>query len=205
MIEISGIKFKTKKSLMTYSRNLIKNNLGKTFSKTDEEFHFLKELLKRHPERKVENLEVIQCIENFGGHPAIYIRESNKDLESISWNKCVSGLVSTDKAKLRSAMRSAIVGQILDYKSSQKKSVCSICGCKTNPNYQHVDHLKFFEEIATDFENTYKKKYRLVNKKDHMGYQFENEQDKNLWEDFHRDKAILRITCSSCNLKRKPI
>jgi|DEB0MinimDraft_10_1074344.scaffolds.fasta_scaffold00044_3 hypothetical protein len=203
MIELGEVQFKYKKQAMEYVREFLQRHEGSIFDQQSSYFNFFNDLVKRHPEREINNLEQVEVIKNFGGYPAINIKEVGKDFVSISWNKCITGNKASYKLKLRMAMRRAIIDQIMDFKDSCNEYTCSICNEDLTEKVIHVDHEKYFEEIAKEFEETFGKEWELVNLRDHNGWQFKNDSDSSNWQKFHQEKATLRLTCSKCNLSRR--
>ena len=174
-----------------------------------EEFIFFKKLLDRHPEKFKKGVNKINDIE-FRKFPItkkiikysdiqVFIHLNDGKSDSISWSKCVKGEDNPVQQKLVWAMRSSIKDQIHEFKSTKKNIPCEFCGTF---NYLTVDHIIKFRDIAKDFIELYPN-YPTNFKKNNLAQEIFREEDHlymKTWQDYHLQRAKLRILCVDCNV-----
>jgi len=204
-----GITFKTKKELSQYV-NRIKNTINECDSiKTEypEEYFFLNELIKRHPEYEEKVYKMVDlkmCMNKLKTGFEIVIINNDNTTTSISLPTCISSKSSTIEQNIKRALRTVIQPQI-DYYKQTHLLECQLCGdCERNI---HIDHVIQFEELVDMFIKKYNikipttfdrltdgtNKTCLCDADKHIGI---------LFYKFHEEHAILRSLCVQCNLSR---
>ncbi len=205
-MDIGDKHFTTKKSLEEYTKNII-TNIGCCSSIKNNHIHhynFFVNLFTRHPKypEKIYNMCDISIVRNKVNpkYLELNIIKDDGSIDDISWRSCVSG---AEKDKFKCAMRFAINEQIRHFRSTSNNQ-CAICNTSEADEY-HVDHENHFEGLLceflqttqktkpTIFQNTYDNRKSFT--KDDIDYEDE-------WKSFHQNKALLRLLCRSCNLKR---
>jgi hypothetical protein len=219
MITVGDKTFTSQKKLHTYVKEWF-DKVGFCNSVKESNmqlYEFLVLLVKRYPDRVLPYID-FSIQPNHMNRCAYELRiiEPDGNTFPISWVKCVSGRPDSPKSLLRSAMRTCISPQIVAYRSTinecheswDKVSNTYICSICDKPTWKtHIDHVVHFEKIAQDFLDQW-------NGSVPCGFQSEpntnrtmfKESDSvfsNAFAEYHFDKAILRITCVSCNLSRE--
>lgn len=196
-----------KKAIKEYTSELIKG-LKKTKSvriQSPESYVYFKELFKGHPEypektARMTDLKIVKSPIGKGYMLKIVNIDGTED--DISWNKCIYGREM--KNVLMEAMRVAVMEQIKEFRETNTNTKCGICKRDTKYVETHVDHEIHFEKIAKTFlegEKEIPKEFE----QDELVLKCFKETDRDFaerWAKYHREKAVLRLTCASCNMKR---
>jgi len=198
----------TKKDKINHFKYLI-NNIGLCSSlilNNPNVYLEFMDLFKNHPEYpdKINDVVDISIIKN-KITPKFFELQLIKNVkgeiitESISYRCCINK--PNKDANLKSAMRTAIIPQILDFRNKVLLE-CEIC--KSNEDIQ-IDHIIQFQCLYNNF---------IKNRKDipHIFdtdlcnraiFNIKDKDFKNEWCEFHKDNAKLRCLCKKCNLTRK--
>jgi len=190
-------------------------NTGPTYSlkKTHRELYdFFFSLFQRHPEKDRKEVSLITDISirrfprakpkkylDFRDHQ-FFIIKNNGSEDSISWNSCVNKVGYPVQKRMSWAMREAIKDQIAEFKNANKNKACELCGTYSDIT---ADHIIKFKKLKEDF---------LLDNPDHpnefskdkFGSEVFRDEDiefVNLWKEYHKKNAILRILCKNCNEK----
>ena len=176
-----------------------------------QEFLFFRKLLNRHPEKNKKGVYRLIDIE-FRKFPItkkiikysdiqIFIHFKDGKSDSISWSKCIKGEDNPIQQKLVWAMRSSIKEQVQEFKATQVNVPCLFCN--TN-DYLTVDHIIKFRDIAKDFIDLYPN-HPMQFQKNNLAQEVfrddkEDQEYMKKWQDYHRQRAQLRILCIDCNV-----
>jgi hypothetical protein len=187
-----------------------------------EEYSFLLALLKEHlrSAEKIGSGIACFCVEQMrdADAPNFYIRRTDGSIEDFSFYKCIAAIGRTaeqveraEQAKhLASAYRNAVWEFIQNFRDAHEP-VCAICGDLIGERID-VDHMGIsFQELTRLFEE-----WRVVAPptefadcgEDYGYHQYakrfraEDHAYEASWFAFHAEHATLRVTCTTCNLKR---
>jgi hypothetical protein len=202
------IHFKTQVSLKAHFREII-DRIGVCDSvkiKHPEEFSDFCEVFTRHPDYPDKFLGFIDIKLDYNPDPkcnnqlVVYIIKTDGDIDNVSVMKsCITG---KPKDKLKIAMRFAIQPQIDDFKYSQTRYICELCHEAEKIEIDHHSEKMPFAKIFIDFMEINKLPIP-VSFDDAMGHVKcfrETDNDfKNSWIEYHKENAILRMLCKSCN------
>jgi len=197
---VGGIKFKTKKELVEYTRNLIKEKGLYIFSKEDEHFKFFLELLHRRIFEYDGEIIKFEIEPNpITKEPNHMTFTTNTDFrEHFSWNKCCNQKEDTPLQKLIKACRVSIKSQILKM-SAMRMMGCN--ECRTLRNLQ-VDHFNDFKEIFNAFLLINPVIPQTFNSDLNTCEVIFKEEDKLFeknFQDFHEQNALLQLLCIDCH------
>jgi hypothetical protein len=204
-----GITFKTKKELSQYV-NRIKDTINECHSiKTEypDEYIFLNELIKRHPEYEEKVCKMVDlkmCMNKLKNGFEMVIINHDDTTTSISLPTCINSKASTIEQNVKRALRIVIQPQI-DYYKRTHVLECQLCGdCDT---IIHIDHVIQFEELFDKFMKEYNIKLPTTFDKitDGTNRTCLCDVDKHigvLFYEFHKKHAVLRPLCAQCNLTR---
>ena len=191
-----------------YFKNILNKGLTNSL-KTERinDYNDLIELIKLHPEYSEKSKNMIDiCIKNNKLNPKYYefnIIKDNGLYEDISYRECIHNNRQKKDSKIKEAMRTAIVPQILDYRYNNIM-ICNFCNSCQDI---HIDHIILFKDLYNEFINNENNIPDTFDTNNYNQYCFtENDKDfKNRWYNFHKNKALLRPLCKICNLKRHKI
>jgi len=205
---LGNIEFKTKKATEKYVQDLVLRNHYKDIKLLDDDFNFLNDLIKLHPEYKEKVGDGIEYF-HVKNHPLynwlflLHIKQKNKDeLVVFSWKECLKKKKTTNIKNFKKALRTTIEPQRIEFKNSCNDLKCEMCSSRKMPQ---VDHIIHFEKILEDFLKINKEKIPIsFNQNKNLQLEFKNQDNvlKNNWFAFHKEKATLRILCKTCNLER---
>jgi len=211
--KIGDLEFKTKKEVENYTRNIINELNTCIINKDHIYFIFFNNLIKNHPkyDEKIGNgidyfyIKTNQLFKNL----EMMIKRLDGSEVDFSWIQCCKFRQQTNEQYLTKAMREAISNDIITFKQSQIKLICSFCKLD-NENYKnyHVDHHNpSFENIKNNFLKSTKKKIQLTFeecKKSNLTIFNDNDKDfKEDWLNFHNKNCNLQILCKNCNLRKR--
>jgi hypothetical protein len=173
--------FKNQFDLKQFTKNILKRNVFQILS-SGEDFNFLMELFKRHPEYSekvgggVKHLKITPNLESFH----IDLFRLDNTITDISWNTAIRGRGRTEYGDKMRELRESIDDQIKDFRKSQ--GILSHCP-KCNEQLlkaPHVDHTPSFSSIVGMF---------------HLS-------DETDFPSFHKRIAKLQFLCAVCNFKK---
>jgi hypothetical protein len=201
---------KRKEYVIELFNKIMDNNNGKVFlDKSHTYYNEIIDFLKFHPKGdrklKLNDLRKV-CVDNSIGHWRVFLVYQN-NIDSISWNKCITSREEPYTQRLGIALRYAIQNQIDDFKMINNISTCELCG--TRDRVIHIDHIIPFSILRDVFNEGRDDIPIEFTKCDNMcGYTgFGFKDDDKLYEDdwiyFHKKYAMLRPLCDECNLQRK--
>lgn len=209
-VVITGLSFYTKKALEDHTRKLL-TQLGPCHSVKERDsvaFNFLKELAQRHPRaseklRDFQDFKIRQNPVNVKGLE-LHVVRSGMETEDISWHICISGKERGVQQDLNSAMRSAISDQITLFKQTSDCSTCTLCRTSIDRQTCHVDHVRTFKDLATEFLKgcPLEAPTSFVQEGTFLFFKQGGEFEE-AWKAYHQQHATLRILCPTCNLCRK--
>lgn len=188
-LTVGTLTFRNKKVCKEYTRNLLRtilsNNQVKPARIGGDDFRFLTELFKRHPEyeRKVgPGIKSIYVTLGLGGGPFVEFTRLDGQSDSISWNRCCEGIPQTERRKRADNYRREVVHDILAYRNSVP-TICVKCGSKTNLQVDHCGSTEF-RDIVAKFE---------VCSEDVKALGFRK---------FHKIYAQYQLLCESCHIMK---
>lgn len=214
-IVFRGHTYKTQTEFESYVRKLLYEKICSCNSiKNDKPqcYEEIIDLLKRHPayDEKIKNMSDIKLVPDKLNAKALKLMIINTDGSEgdISWRVAITGKRKSSKEKLRSALRSSIDDQILDFKKTSIP-MCEICNSVEN---LHVDHILQFEEIAQKFLNlieqtggmTIPSEFCDMTDGTHRQcFLAADKQFETFWQNYHNEHSTFRILCRTHNLSRK--
>jgi hypothetical protein len=198
--------FKTQVSLRKHFREII-DRIGVCDSlKTKHSSEFLDfcEVFKRHsdyPGKFIGFIDIkIDYNLEFKNQLVVYIKKENGTIDDVSvMNNCITG---KPKDNLKTAMRVSVQPQIDEYKNNNYIKVCELCGEHKRIEIDHHSDKSPFAKLYIDFMEINKLHIpaEFDDTKSHMkyfkktDYMFEEK-----WIKYHKETAILRMLCRSCN------
>ena len=198
--------FKTQPSLRKHFREII-DRIGICDSlklKYPLEFLDFCELFKRHSDYPGKFIGFVDIKINYNpvykNQLVVYIIKENGDIDDVSvMGNCITG---RSKDNLKIAMRVSIQPQIDDYRNNTYRKVCELCGEHDRIEIDHHSDKMPFAKLCVDFmdTNTLPIPISFDDTKSHMkcfkklDFNFEEK-----WIQFHKDFAILRMLCRTCN------
>jgi len=197
---------KTQSSLKNHFREII-DRIGVCDSiktKYPKEYIDFCEVFKRHseyPDKFIGLVDIkIDYNKVFTHELVVYIIKTNGEIDNVSVMKnCITG---KPKDNLKIAMRVSIEPQIYEYKKKNMIRTCELCGSQEKIEIDHHSEKMPFEKLYIDFMKLNKLQIpeTFNETKSHMksftplDYKFEE-----MWIQYHKDNAILRMLCGSCN------
>ena len=177
-----------------------------------DKYSILIKILERHPNwnSKSENMRNIKISRNVLNKKALEIHIIKDDEEiDISWRCAITGKDKSKKSELIEAMRVSVIEQTQNFRENSDIYCCELCGNKERLDVDHNDEKNSaFDELAFNFikensgikipdnfgelnDGTYR---RCFLEKDYVF--------KETWIKYHRNHAILRMLCHTCNINR---
>ena len=191
--------FKTQPSLRKHFREII-DRIGICDSlklKYPLEFLDFCELFKRHSDYPGKFIGFVDIKINYN---PVYKNQLVVYIINVSvMGNCITG---RSKDNLKIAMRVSIQPQIDDYRNNTYIKVCELCGEHDRIEIDHHSDKMPFAKLCVDFmdTNTLPIPISFDDTKSHMkcfkklDFNFEEK-----WIQFHKDFAILRMLCRTCN------
>jgi hypothetical protein len=178
--------FASKEALETHVRNLLKNNRG-FIPANHALFPFLVALLERHPKRdekigpgvKAFTIGVAPGSEGRGS--TLFVHRPGARIH-VSWKMCCQARGKTERAIEVFAYRRAIDSQVREYGMANQSNQCN--SCKGFFPQTHIDHIKPFSKLMSDFKEKYP------------------EGTKNAWKRYHAKHATYQRLCATCNVRK---
>lgn len=183
---------------------------------TPEHFELVASLIQRHPEAAQKIGVGIRYI-SVQKHPefrtkCMIIHREDGTSTDFSYITCIEARQKTMRARMLDAMRYAVKEQILRFKWAKfgaKTNVvtCELTGEPVGWDNCHIDHVKPFVELASEFLEAYEiepSKEMLAANADNQ--YFETIADRLIyvcWLQYHEDNAVLRVVSDKANLQRK--
>ena len=205
--------FKTQSSLKKYFREII-DRIGvceKIKTEHPEEFLDFCQVFRRHSEYPDKFFGLVDIKINynhvFKNQLVVYIIKNNGDVDDIDdvsvLNNCITG---KPKDNLKIAMRVSIQPQIDEYKNNNLIRQCELCDMNDRIEIDHHSEKMPFAKLYVDFMeiNKFPIPTLFNDTKSHMkcfkelDYKFQES-----WIQYHKEKAILRMLCRSCNGSQK--
>ena len=214
-ITLDGASFTSIKSAQDHVRNLMKE-IGVCASVKKRDVQYFERVLaiaRRHPNSsKLHGVCDFAIAYNKLSRSAlevIIIKEDGTTEDISLLNKCITCKLDTQKASLASAFRYSIDDQIKAFRKQATATQCELCNCvlSAHSSLVHVDHTVHFEQLVADFLSTYGQPLptTFVNSPDDThrhAFAPSDQQVSNAFYDYHKEHALLRLVCSSCNLSR---
>lgn len=205
---VLGRIFKTKGALVDAIRS-INNSAALNQPMRQEDQEFLLDVLRHHHDwhaksgAGVQHLEVRMNEGTFGSTRGLYIRRVDGSEVDISWVVALKpGGKSSHKESACAAARREILDQTLAARKEQEGGNCSLCGLPLLDK-THVDHMhpNTFDSIFSDFLLSEGIAYQDVDVADMGIYAvFADKELSKRWQEFHRDRAVLRLIHAHENL-----
>jgi len=205
--QIGEIGFKTKTEAVNYTRNILKNNLGRIITKNDKLFNYLLCMVEMHTDRDEKigaGIDSFIIKLNNYNNIALYINRIDNTKIDISWKYVCQFKPRNSNHNLISALRNSINYQICEYRSKNSdKLICELCQSKNNI---HIDHIIHFQKIREDFINstrlTIPEKFDDCPNTHQAVFKYKDLEFRKQWAKYHKENATLRPLCRDCNLSR---
>lgn len=153
---------------------LLRMGFSPTLQQSDKELLF--QIIQGHPDKeKIENVNDF-LIQFDNSHPVLYVMKTST-WETISWVACSTGRAPTAHGLRVAHLRKLVAPQIIEYRKSAEQK-CELCESTTQ---LEVDHVYMFKNMIKDYTG--------------------NSDEE--WIEFHKQKAILRMLCRTCNQQYK--
>jgi len=203
--------FKTQASLKNYFRGII-NKIGvceSVQSEYPQEYTDFCQVFARHSEYPDKFLGFVDVKINynpvFKNQLVVYIIKNNGDIDDVSvLNNCVTGKPKGNNLQI--AMRVSIQPQIDEYKNNNCIKVCELCGEHDRIEIDHHSEKMPFAKLYIDFMEINKLHIPTLfnDTKSHMKcFKEEDYSFREKWIQYHKDNAILRMLCRTCNGSQK--
>lgn len=193
--------FKTQIEVKKFVGNYLQNN--NIISENDK--IWIVDLLKHHEkwENKSKNMKEIIIMEMFGSK-CFGILQTDGSKIDISYLKCL--VKPNKKTDVMIVFRNEIMDQKTDYRNKyfiKNETKCSICN-NIIDDIVHIDHEILFCKLVKDFITKNNIDLELIEIKSFNNIKkFKDGTLSTKWKEYHKLNAILRITCSKCNLTRE--
>tara|TARA_R110001606_G_scaffold361578_2_gene514731 strand:+ start:6011 stop:6685 length:675 start_codon:yes stop_codon:yes gene_type:complete len=208
----------TAKSKVDYTRfvlQTIEENIGFQIpikEHSTKDFKFLLELVNLHPEKnyKVENkiIKDFKIDRNKLNKKAIelYIIFNDATETTISWRYCCEKRKTPNKQFFYSALRCSVESQIFDFKKKNRNCKCWNCNIDLYDYDFHADHYNRFIHLVSDFIDEFNIKIPNSYDKEPIAqrkiFKAKDYEISKQFYDYHEKYAILKPSCSNCNLRR---
>jgi hypothetical protein len=205
------MEFKSQIALKKYFREII-DKIGVCDSvrtKHSEYYADFCNVFKRHPEYPDKfigfNDIMIKYNQHFKKQLEVHIKEDNGDTDDVSVMKgCITGKPNNN---MNIAMRTSIIQQMYDFRNKHSEQECEICGATEKIEVDHHSDVMTFTKLCKNFMDQNKLEIPTTfdeDKKSNMKcFRREDSKFANSWNKYHKEHAILRILCKSCNGSRK--
>lgn len=219
--EIGENKFGSLKEAKEFIRSILyKYEFDKSLN--DEDTNNVLNLLERHPDSNVKKGVGVKSIivrkdRKFGTTRHFWLVRLDGTEIDFSIDKCFSSNPNSPIKLFKLCARRAVENQIINFvnayftknQDSSGRVICAITGEQVTKDNASVDHappytfdsivLKFIEDNNIDLSkvqftsaDTYK-----------IGKEFEDNNLKNSFANYHQQVALLRVTTRTANLKQK--
>lgn len=179
-----------------------------SYYEPSEEFTFLLDLLKQHPNKtSLPPIKAFHLMPNAFNPQYIHMEvETNETQFPVSWVKCIRQPKATDKyAPLKQAMRNAVAKDTIQFKQ-QANLQCCACNAKNLSRTDfHTDHKTMpFKHIADAFIALYVEptEFDRCERTGTKIFKPEDAEYERLWYEFHKERATYQILCNKCNIKK---
>lgn len=203
-VTFCGVEYKSKKALLEYVNSVLDKIPHGLIYPEDEEYKFLLELYKRHPNQEVKEYfpECFSVQPCFTGGQHITFKNLKNEFQPFSKHNCINQRVDSIYKQNIDTLRLSILPQILKYGRAKK---CCICGC--NESLQ-CDHVIPFNQILKQFvwsedfynkygSNNFSKGYSM---KEILSDALLSQEMLNLFTEYHNKEAQYRTLCFHCNI-----
>lgn len=213
---VGGLRFKTQKQLKEYVRWIL-HAAPSGEPLNDRSLAFMNELLSLHPQadQKIgSGVKAMVVRQNpvFRDTRGFWIIRTDGSETDFSFLECISA--SNHRAKVLSAARGAVVGQILAFREAWFANnadvsgyvVCPLTGDAVTVENCHVDHIppqtfvRLWEQFMEWQDTNFDKVALLPGQDNSFGDVFADQQFSADWSDFHANCARLRVTSVYGNL-----
>lgn len=207
---LGSVTFKTKKAATDHIREIIAN--GPVHEPLDDPDGVLTDLFERHPNYPAKVGPGIDYffVAPVPGSQCLHVMRTDGTSTDFSYKKCLAKNDRYHYNKFAAAARVAILPQIVEYRDAQfaqGPQVCAISGVPLVPGENvHVDHHEpQFVEILRAFIDEHE-----IDPKEHVEpgadgqvfATFTTPEMEELWAEYHRDRAVLRLLCVEENMRR---
>lgn len=203
--------FRTKKAIIQYFQTYHNSHEVGTIL-TGEHHAVMFDLIKMHPLydewASVTKFRICKDLYNM----MYYQSHSESGWQTFSYLKCIRNHSKAKNTRFNviNAGRRAIQRQIDEYRFENVVDdmfwKCAKCNeFFTSVDIDHNYEIITFQTLLDNFISEYNKHYddfNLINSCD--GHIF-NDEDKQLWNDYHRTNAVLRCLCRTCHQKKTSV
>lgn len=207
---LGSVTFPTKKVATEYICDIIAN--APIDEPLDDSDGVLTDLFERHPNY---TLKVGPGIAYFfvapvPGSQCLHVMRTDGTSTDFSYRKCLTKNDRYHYNKFAAAARVAVLDQIAEYRDAQFAQGPQVCAISGVPlvlgENVHVDHHEpQFVEILRAFIDEHE-----IDPKDHVQpgadgdvfATFTTSEMEQLWAEYHRARAVLRLLCKEENMRR---
>jgi len=198
---------KTKQATIEHTKKILHSNIDKEL--IGEDLSFILSILPRHPEYKEKSgvgIKTIRVKRTAFNSPCFFIERMDGTFIDFSYKTCINGKSIEPKDNLNEAMRAAVKEQIIEFKKFNlvKPFKCPLCSSFIEDDKKiHVDHVNKFRYLSHCFKISHECPDRFDDDpvfNNAIFREIDNEI-KDKWKNYHKQYAILRLICNSCNQK----
>ena len=187
---------------------IVRDRIRDTTIVTEEDDDFLRDLLALHPDAEAKvgaGVKTFTVRQNYGNTEGFWILRTDGSNTDFSFKKCLFG--ASQEAKVRSAMRHAVIGQIQEARDDAfglaVSILCPITNVEINRASCHIDHYEpSFLQLANEFAAESGGYDAILTEAAdrNIGRRFVDADLQNRWCDYHRGRARLRAVSKAANL-----
>lgn len=179
---VGGLEFTSIDKLIIYTKHILDRS---RWLNSGDDFNWLIELLKRHPNWEEKNgcgiCQLIITKDHNGSYHMTLVRHDDTR-DTISWKSACTGRGMSPRQEKLWAYRKEIEDQIAAFRSKTSSIVnCAHCGGFFS-EAPHVDHTPPFSKLVSDFETI-------------------NEEIV-AFSEYHAKNATLKLLCRPCNMEK---
>jgi len=170
-------------------------------------------IVSRHPQgdNKLQDIVdfYIKVNVRSGKGLALMIRKLDGSGMDVSYNTCATGKGESLRGSFMRALRVCINDQIQDFRCHPTTNTGICAMCLNTVDTFHVDHVIMFKTLVDEFIDTQRPnfvypgqgRYYEVNDGTNQSRLCDQVMER-AFQRFHKERAILRVTCAHCNLSR---
>jgi hypothetical protein len=165
------------------------------------------DIIEQHPDANVK-LEGVDdfCITKNGTGFTLWTLKNKEIIDRISYIQCAGKKISI-AGSFNMCLRNSIVMQIRNFRNAHTLKICALCHIDlTEETGCDVDHVKHFSTMVSEFilmqpSFTYPVETKQYTEES-VGRRLLDSGMEERFQQYHKQNAILRLTCTRCNNKR---
>lgn len=195
-LRLGEMDFQSMGDAKKYVMNLAKGFVGREIHPGSEHFEFFSALWLRSPNWE-SGLTHFEIGRKFMSAAFVAVTHEGKRID-FSLRTAVRGKDVGTWTKLTIALRGSIRPQIQTFKA-ECDGLCEMCGAT---EHLEIDHVVSFKSLMRGYLDSKNDVYPGEYDYNHSGWRFKSadwlfERD---WQEWHRQKCLLRPLCSGCHL-----